>query len=93
MELVRQVAEGLLGAQRAAVVVHVLQLDVRPEVALLAELAQRPGVAALAPPVLVVLAAGGPLAYIRLTRVHTSHHTCVYFVLLFTESFFIRLGK
>lgn len=59
VELVREVAEGLLGAERAAVVVGVLQLDVGPEVALLAELLQRARVpAALAAPVLVVLAAG-----------------------------------
>lgn len=66
MELVRQVAEGLLGAQRPALVVHVLQLDVGPEAALLAELHQRARVAAaLAPPVLVVLATGTRLRYIH----------------------------
>lgn len=57
VELVAEVAESLFGAERAAVVVHVLQFDVGPEVRLLPEVLQGPRVAAaFAPPVLVVLA-------------------------------------
>lgn len=56
VELVREVPECLLGTERSSVVVHVLQLDVRSEVVLLAEVLQRARVAAaLAAPVLVVL--------------------------------------
>lgn len=55
VELVREVAEGFLGAERAAVVVHVLQLDGGAEARLLAEFRRRPVRARLAPPVLVVL--------------------------------------
>lgn len=57
VELVGEVAEGLLGTERSPVVVDVLQLDVGSEVTLLPELAQRSRVtSSLAPTVLVVLA-------------------------------------
>lgn len=68
----REVAERLLGAQRAALVVHVLQLDAGPEVLLLAEVLQRAGLAALATPVLVVLPARADRAGLR---VKLSFHT------------------
>lgn len=55
VELVREVAEGLLGLEGAPLVVHVVQLDVGAEALLLAELAGGPGVTALPPVQLVIV--------------------------------------
>uniref|UniRef100_A0A6B0UJC6 Putative secreted protein n=1 Tax=Ixodes ricinus TaxID=34613 RepID=A0A6B0UJC6_IXORI len=55
VELVREVAEGLLGVEQAAPVVDVLQLHVRLVRLLLAELRQRAGVALSATRLVVVV--------------------------------------